>query len=235
MTDMIVSELGQAWSEFAHGFAHLLPRLLEMLIIALVGWLIAYILKVMLRSLLRLVKFDHLSERAGATQLLSTAALPSPSELLVGLVFWITWVGILLAGISFLDIGGLQKHIGGFFLYLPRFFVALLVVFLGMLASGFFARAALLGAVNADLPSPQILGEAVRILIVVLSVSMAFEMLGFAQHTIEIAFTLLFGALMLGLAIAFGLGGQDLARQFLERRFSAHRGRPKKESELSPL
>jgi len=235
MTDMIVSELGQAWNEFAHGFAHLLPRLLEMLIIALVGWVIAYLLKVMLRSLLRLVKFDHLSERAGATQLLSTAALPSPSELLVGLVFWITWVGILLAGISFLDIGGLQKHIGVFFLYLPRFFVALFVIFLGMLASGFFARAALLGAVNSDLPSPHLLSQAVRVLIIALTISMAFEELGLAQRTIIIAFTIVFGALMLGMAIAFGLGGQDLAREYLEKRLSSQRHERKHESDLSPL
>ena len=235
MGDIILSELRQAWNEFTRAFAHLLPRLLAVLIIALLGWLIAYILTVALRSFLRLIHFDRLSERAGAARLLNSAALPSPSQLLCQLVFWFSWLGILLAGISSLGIAGMQQLVAGFFLFLPRFFVALLVVFLGMLASGFFARAALLGAVNADLPSPQILAEAVRILIVVLSVSMAFEMLGFAQHTIEIAFTLLFGALMLGLAIAFGLGGQDLARQFLERRFSPHRGRSKKESELSPL
>jgi hypothetical protein len=235
MADMIVSELGQAWSEFTRAFAHLLPRLLAMLIIAVVGWVIAYILKVILRSLLRLVKFDRLSERAGATQLLHTAALPSPSELLCQLVFWIAWVGILLAGISFLDIGGLQRHIGEFFLYLPRFFVALFVIFLGMLASGFFARAALLAAVNADLPSPHLLSQSVRVLIIILTISMAFEELGLAQRTIIIAFTIVFGALMLGMAIAFGLGGQDLAREFLDRRLSGQRRERKHESDLSPL
>ena len=79
MGDMIVSELGQAWSEFARALAHLLPRLLTVLIIAIVGWVIAYLIKIALRSLLRLVKFDRLSERAGASQLLKTAALPPPS------------------------------------------------------------------------------------------------------------------------------------------------------------
>ena len=235
MADLIVSELGQAWSEFARAFAHLLPRLLALLVIAVVGWLIAYILRVLLRSLLRLMKFDRLSERAGATQLLTTAALPSPSELLAQLVFWTAWIGILLAGISFLNIGGLQKHIGEFFLYLPRFFAALFMIFLGMLASGFFARAALLGAVNSDLPSPHLLSQAVRVLIIVLTISMAFEELGLAQRTIIIAFTIVFGALMLGLAIAFGLGGQDLAREFLERRLSAQHRERKHESDLSPL
>lgn len=235
MADMIASELSQAWEEFARAFAHLLPRLLAILIIALLGWLIAYLLRTALRSFLRLVKFDRLSEKAGAAQLLNTVALPSPSELLCQLVFWLAWIGILLAGVGFLGIPGLQQHIAGFFLFLPKFFVALFIVFLGMLASGFFARAALLAAVNAELPSPQILSHAVRVIIVVLTVSMAFEELGLAQKTILIAFSIVFGALMLGLAIAFGMGGRHLARRFLEKKFSDRGTNDGKNDRLSPL
>ena len=235
MGDMIASELGQAWSEFARAFAHLLPRLLAVLIIAIVGWVIAYLIKIGLRSLLRLIKFDRLSERAGASQLLNTAALPSPSELLSQLVFWIVWLSIGLAGVSFLGISVLQRDISAILLFLPRLLVALVIVFLGMLAANFFARAALLAAVNSDLPSPNVLSDVVKVLIVVLTTSMAFEELGLAERTILVAFAIVFGALMLGLAIAFGVGGRDLARQFLERRFSQDRARRRPEDHLSPL
>lgn len=235
MGDMIVNELGQAWNEFAHAFAHLLPRLLALLIIAVAGWVIAYVLKIVLRSVLRLVRFDRLSEKAGAAQLLNTAALPSPSELLCQLVFWLAWLGIILAGISSLGSPSVQHHIADFFLFLPRLFAALFMIFLGMLAASFFARAALLAAVNSDLPSPQLLSDAVKVIIVVLAISMAFEELGLAQRTVLIAFSIVFGALMLGLAIAFGMGGRDLAREFLERRFSQTRLRKKREDVLPPL
>jgi len=235
MGDMIVSELSQAWNEFAHAFAHLLPRLLALLIIALAGWVIAYLIKIVLRSLLRLVRFDRLSEKAGAAQLLKNVALPSPSELLCQLVFWLAWLGIILTGISSLGSASVQLHIADFFLFLPRLFAALFMVFLGMLAASFFARAALLAAVNSDLPSPHLLSEAVKVIIVVLSISMAFEEIGLAQRTVTIAFAIVFGALMLGLAMAFGLGGRDLAREFLERRFSAQRARKKQEDVLPPL
>jgi Conserved TM helix len=234
MGDLILSELSQAWGEFARAFAHLLPRLLALLIIILVGWVIAYLLKITLRSVLRLVKFDRLSERAGAAQLLNSAALPPPSQLLCQLVFWLTWLSIGLAGVSFLGIAGLQHDIAIFLFFLPKFFVALLIAFLGMLAANFFARAALLAAVNADLPSAQLLRDAVRVLIVALAISMAFEEIGLAQKTILIAFSIVFGALMLGLAIAFGMGGRDLARQFLENRFSERRTK-KDDTDLSPL
>jgi Conserved TM helix len=235
MREMIVSELSQATRELIQEFAHLLPRLLVMLIIVGAGWLIAYLVKITLRSTLRLLKFDRLSEDAGAAQLLTKAALPSSTELLSRLVFWVVLLGFILLGINSLGVMALEEDISRFFLFLPRLFVAVLILFFGMFASSFFSRAALLAAVNANLRSPRMLSYSARVVIIVLALSMAFEELGIAENTILAAFSIVFGALMLGLAIAFGMGGRDLARQFLERRFSEEKIPAKKEDELSPL
>ena len=234
MWEMIVGELDHAMQELARSFAHLLPRLLAMLIIALLGWVVAYVVKVALRGILRIVKFDKLSDNTGATQLLTKAALPSSSELLSRVVFWLVWLGFIVLGVQVLGIVGLQEHIANFFLYLPRLFVALFIVFFGLVAASFFSRAALLAAVNADFPSPRLLATAIRTIIVIFAVAMAFEHLGLAERTILVAFSIAFGALMLGLAIAFGTGGRDLAKQFLERRFLKEK-EEQKQDELSPL
>jgi hypothetical protein len=234
MWEMIVGELNHAMQEFARSFAHFLPRLLAMLIIALLGWVVAYVLKVMLRGILRIAKFDKLSDNAGATQLLNKAALPSSSELLSRVVFWVVWLGFILLGVQVLGIVGLQEYIGKFFLYLPRLFVALFIVFFGLVAASFFSRAALLAAVNGDFPSPRLLATLIRTIIVIFAVSMAVEQLGLAERTILVTFAIAFGALMFGLAIAFGTGGRDLAKQFLERRFLKEK-QEQKQDELSPL
>jgi mechanosensitive ion channel-like protein len=234
MREMIVSELSQALHEIARGFAHFLPRIIVMLILAALGWVIAYFIKVVLRSILRLVKFDKLSENAGASQLLSKAALPSPTEVLSRFVFWIAWIGFILLGVSVLGILGLQEQVARFFLFLPRLFVAMFIMFIGLLAASFFSRAALLGAVNANVPSPRVLSLAVRSIIIVFVLSIVFEELGLAEQTMLVAFGIAFGALMLGLAIAFGMGGRDLARRFLEKKIV--RGKKEEnEDELSPL
>jgi hypothetical protein len=234
MREMIISELTRAMHELATDFARFLPRLIVMLVLALGGWMIAYGAKVLLRSILRLIKFDKLSENAGAAQLLAKAALPSSTELLSRFVFWVVWLGFILLGVSMLGILGLQEQIAGFFRFLPRVFVALFILFLGMLAAGFFSRAALLAAVNANLPSPRLLSISIRTIIIVFVLSVVFEELGLAEQTMLVAFGIAFGALMLGLAIAFGVGGRDLAQGFLERRFV--RGENEEnEDELSPL
>jgi len=234
MREMIISELSQALHEIARGFAHFLPRLIVMLILVFVGWVIAYIVKALLRSMLRLIKFDRLSENAGASQLLTKAALPSATEMLSRFVFWVAWLGFVLLGVSVLGILGLQEQIANFFLFLPRLFVAIFIMFFGLLAASFFSRAALLAAVNANVPSPRVLSLALRSIITVFVLSIAFEELGLAEQTMLVAFGIAFGALMLGLAIAFGMGGRDLAKRFLERKFVRAK-KDENEDELSPL
>jgi len=234
MREMIISELSQALQELARGFAHYLPRLIVMLILAFLGWVFAYAVKTVLRSILRLIRFDKLSENAGASQLLNKAALPSASEVLSRFVFWLVWLGFILLGVGVLGILGLQEQVAKFFFFLPRLFVAMFIMFFGLLAASFFSRAALLAAVNANVPSPRVLSLAVRSVIIVFVLSIVFEELGLAEQTMLVAFGIAFGALMLGLAIAFGIGGRNLAQGFLEKQFVRPK-REENEDELSPL
>ena len=233
-----ITELARTIDEILRSVARFLPRFLEMLAIVLAGLLIAVLLKYLFRSLLRLVRFDRLSEHTGATHLLRGAALPSLTELVSRFVFWVAWFGFILLGISVLGVVGIEQHVTSFFGFLPRLFVALLILFFGLLAAGFFSRAALLSGVNAQLPSPRLISWAVRTMIILFVVSMAFEEMGVGSRTVIVAFTLTFGSLMLGLALAFGLGGKDLAKKYLEKRFGEQFPEDhakEREDELSPL
>jgi Mechanosensitive ion channel, conserved TM helix len=233
MKEMILHGFQQAHDNFARMIAEFLPRFTVMLIIILIGWLVAYILKYVLRAILRLTKIDRVSEEAGASQLLRRADLPSMTELLSRAVFWIIWLGFIVVGVSVLGIVSLQQQISNLIALLPQIFVAFFIVFVGILAANFFSRAALLAGVNAGFPSPRVFSETIRIVIGLLAFSMALEQIGLGKETVLIAFSIVFGALMLGLAIAFGLGGRDMARTVLEKHF--RREEKTREDELSPL
>jgi small-conductance mechanosensitive channel len=220
MKEIIIQGLSQAYSNLVRMFAEFLPRLLVMLVIVIVGLLVAYVLRAILRAVLHVTRLDRVSEEAGASRFLRMAALPSMTELLSRSLFWVTWLGFILIGISVLGVAGLQEQISRLFLLLPAIFIAILILFVGLVTANFLSRAALLAAVNAGYASPKMLSWSIRFVIWALAVSMALEQVGVARQTVLAAFSIVFGALMLGLAIAFGLGGKELAREFLERNLS---------------
>jgi small-conductance mechanosensitive channel len=230
MKDTIVQGLEQAYYNLVHMIAEFLPRFVVMLVIIALGLLVAYVFRYVLRTLLRLTKLDRVSEDAGASRVLRMADLPSMTELLSRSIFWITWIGFILIGISILGVAGLQEQISRLFRFLPEIFIAMLILFLGLVLANFLSRAALLASVNAGYRSAKILSWSIRFVIWILAISMALEELGLARQTVIAAFSIVFGASMLGLAIAFGLGGQGLARQMLER----HLGESAKEKYKEP-
>jgi small-conductance mechanosensitive channel len=230
MRQTILQGLQQAYGNLVHMIADFLPRFLVMIIIVLLGLLVAFVLKYVVRAILRLTKLDRVSEEAGASRILRIAHLSSMSVLLSRSVFWVTWFAFILIGLSVLGVAGLQEQISRFIQFLPEVFVGILILFLGLVTANFLSRTALLAAVNAGHPSPRIIGWAIRFVIWILAIAMTLEELGVARQTVIAAFSIIFGAVMLGLAIAFGLGGQDLARKSLER----YLGNTKKEKDKEP-
>src|SRR6185437_2861515 len=235
MKDMIVQGLAQSYQQVVRTFAELLPRLAVMVIIIIIGFVIALLLKRIFRWILSLTKLDRLSEQSGASHALRSAALPSTTEFLSRVLFWIVWVGFILLGISALGIAQWQEQISHIFQLLPQILIAILILFVGLLVANFFSRAVLLASVNAGFRSPRLWSACVRFVIWILAISMALEQIGLARRTVTTAFSIVFGALMLALAIAFGLGGKELARQTLERYLGDKRREREKEEEPSPL
>jgi len=219
MGDFIAKSLIQTLHTFSQMVTQFLPRLLAMLIIVAVGWLVAWLVKIIVPRLLGLVRFNSLFDRAGVTRLLTKAALPAPGELLGRLIFWVLWITFILFGLEALQIPALQEEIASLFRVLPQIFVALVILFVGVLIANFVSRATLLAAVNANSPSPRLISVVVRSVIIALAVTMALERVGLGRGVVLIAFSTFFGAIMLGLALAFGLGGRDLAKHLLERHF----------------
>jgi small-conductance mechanosensitive channel len=210
--------------------ADFLPRFLVMLIIIVLGLLVAFVLKYILRIVLSLTKLDRVSEEAGASRILRIAHLPSMTALLSRSLFWLTWFGFILIGLSVLGVASLQEQISRLFQFLPEVFVGILILFVGLVTANFLSRTVLLAAVNAGHRSAKILSWSIRFLIWVLTISMTLEELGVARQTVISAFSIIFGALMFGLALAFGLGGQDLARKALEK----YLGNTNKEKDKEP-
>lgn len=234
MGQLIVKTLGNTLGNFFNALSLFLPRVLSMIVIIAAGFLVALVLKVIVRRIFSIASFRKYCDSAGLTQLMRRAGLSPPADFLGRLIFWVVWIVFLVLGIDALGIGALRDQISKFFMFLPQIFVAMIVLFIGLLVANFFSRATLLAATNANYPSAKLLSSIVRLLIIILVVTMALEQIGLGRHVVLIAFSIAFGAVMLGTSIAFGLGGRDVARKVLEKQF-LQKESEEKEEEISPL
>lgn len=219
MASSIADVLRSAWQDFLGGARVFLPHLLAMLSLVVAGWLIAWILSFVLRYLLLWVKFDTLADRVGITGMLKKVALPTPSRVVASMLFWMIWAAFVLSGLGALGLTGMDTLTADFVVLLPRLAVGIIILVVGMLAAKFAWRASLLAAVNSNLRSARLLSGALRWLIIALAVAMALEQIGVAKTIMLTAFAIAFGAVMLGAAIAIGIGGGPVARRYFERQF----------------
>jgi hypothetical protein len=225
MIQEIADALVQSWNNFAEAFVLFVPRLVAAAIIFAGGFIVAVLVRRVTQRALAAVQFDRLTLRSGATEMLRAAELPTAEVLIAKILFWIVLLGFTVSAVDTLQFGPFQGLMQEFFRFVPRFLVALLVLSLGLLVSNFLWRATLLASVNAGLPGARLLSGVLRVLVMAVGVVMALEQIGLATNVVLTAFAITFGALMLGLAIAFGLGGRDAAKMLLEEQLRAKKER----------
>ncbi len=207
-----------SFNKFVGKVITFLPNLLAMITILIFGFLAAWLLKIFLLRFLKAIQFDRISERWGLARILSEGGITySPSNLLCRFLYWVIVLVTLILGVNALEVEATQNLIIRFFNYLPHLFAALFILLLGYLIAIFLSQAALIAAVNARVESGRLLSKTVRWLIIILSLTMALYHLGIAEKVIVAAFSIILSGIVLALAIAFGWGGRELAKDFLER------------------
>jgi hypothetical protein len=225
MIEDIADALAQSWHSFAKGFAEFVPRLVAATIIFFGGLVVALVVRRAIQRLLVWLRFDRLMLRTGGSELLRKAEMPTGDVLIGKMVFWIVWIGLIVSAVDTLQFRPLQGLVDEFFRFVPRFLVALLVLSLAFLVGNFLWRATLLSSVNAGLPGARLLSGALRALVIAIGAVMALDQLGLGTTVVLTAFAITFGAVMIGLAIAFGLGGRDAAKQLIEQQFLTNKER----------
>ncbi len=197
-----------------------LPKLFAMLLILLIGFVIGFLVKRLLMLFLKLVKFDQLSFRTGFNNVLTKAGIRSkPSEVIGRFVYWVLFFIFIMLALYALRVEALDNLVSQFFLFIPNLLAGLILFFVGYLISVFVERTVLIAAVNAGIQFAKILARGVQLLILAFFLSIALEQIGIGQNIVVAAFTILFGGVVLALALALGLGGRELGKEWLEKQF----------------
>ena len=205
---------------FSQVFGQLVPALLGALVILFAGYLLAKVLEKITERLLRRIRLNHLLERGGVIQAVERSGTHvNPTRVIANLVFWLVMFTVILLAANALGLQSLANVVSRLVGYIPSVIAAIVIILVGIVLGGFVGG--LIGASAGGLHGGRALARVGRGGVIVLAVFMALQELGIATDIVTTAFALLFGAIALAMALAFGLGNRDLAaevtREWYER------------------
>jgi small-conductance mechanosensitive channel len=197
-----------------------IPNILGFLVILAIGYVIAKVVKGIVARLLEKVGLDrtlHSSDAGKYVERVSPGA--SPARLIGSVAFWFIFLFAISAAIGALKIPALSTFIAQVQAFLPNIIVALLI---------FVIAAALAGAVGAaahrlmgDTPTGKMVRAIAPALIMAIALFMVLDQLRIAPQIVTITYAGLIGMLALAGALAFGLGGREVAADLLRTAYDS--------------
>lgn len=212
-------QVAQSLQHALNGLVGFIPNLLAFLVILLVGVVIARLVRAIVTRVLRKTPLDNaLNSGQTARYIERLAPDASPSALIGAGVFWLIVVFVLSAAIGTLKIPAVTTFMSQVLGYLPNVLAAIVifVIAAAIAAAAGTAAARLMG----DTPTGKILGTAVPILLMGIGVFMVLNQLRIAPAIVQITYIALVGSVALAAALAFGLGGREVAAQWLDQAYA---------------
>ncbi len=224
MGDLFEKVIVVPFRDLAQKVVEFLPNVLASVVILAAGILAGWAIKIATVKILGLFQADEFFRREGVAQALEKGGIKESPSGMIGKAFqWLVMFIFAIVALHVSKVPAVDDLLARFFLYLPNIFIAALIIFIGYLLGNFLERATLIASVNAGIRYSSLLGKGVKISIFLLVTTMALEQLGIGRETVIIAFTILFGGIVLALSLSFGLAGKELAREFLEKKLKGER------------
>lgn len=197
-----------------------LPQLIGAIILLVVGYIVAKVLMSLTRKALVAMRFDNALQSSPAGGVI-TRLMDSPSRFVGRIVYWLVFLGFLSLAISALNLPALNDLVGAIYSYMPHVLAAVVIFLVASTVSGL--AVALVQRVMGGTTLGKLVSTVVPSLIMSIAVFMILNELMIAREIVNITYTALIGSVALGLALAFGLGGREVAARLLDQAYEAGR------------
>src|SRR3954468_8877664 len=206
----IVTGIAAAFAAFFSA----LPSVIGALLVLAIGWIVAGWIGGLLARGLRVIRFDELADRSGATMFLERAGITAdPAAVLGGIVKWYVRLVFVLMAANAVGLTAVSTVVNEILAFIPNLLVAVLILaafaWLAGLARG-FVRAAVGGT---SMPNGDAIASLAYVTVFAFGIVAAANQLGIAATLINTLFAGVVAALALAFGLAFGLGGREEAAQ----------------------
>jgi hypothetical protein len=187
-----------------------LPALLGALVILFAGYLLAKLLAKATEKVLRRIHFNRILERGGVMQAVErSGSHVNPTRVAANIIFWFVMFAVIMVAANALGLQSLANVFSELVSYVPSVIAAIVIIIVGIVL-GEFVGGLIMASAGALHGGPA-LARIGKGGVIILAVFMALQELGVATDIVTTAFAILFGAIALAAALAFGLGNRELA------------------------
>jgi len=213
-TDVIVASLQNLWE----GFIAFIPALLGALVVFIVGWLVAMALGRIVTRVLQAIQIDKIFDQLGIMKAVHKSGLDWEFSGFVGwIVKWFLLIAFFLAAADILGLNEVAAFLTAILAYVPNIFVAALILVIAALVSDFLEKLIKASIKAAEFTAPKVVGVMVRWAVWIFAFLAVFNQLGIASNLINTFFMGFVAFLALAGGLAFGFGGQGVAKDWLEK------------------
>ncbi|MGC2402004.1 MAG: hypothetical protein WA510_19560 [Acidobacteriaceae bacterium] len=216
MWTQVSQSLHDSMARVISRIATLLPGILALILAVLIFAAVASLLAWLVRTILNAVRIDERLAR-GTNAIAEWSPTYTPTILITRVVYWAVLLVGVLVGLEAFGASSDNPLTARLLGYIPNVVGAVVLLILGNVIARFLSRSVLISAVNMNLHYARLLSLGVKWLVLVLTAAMVLDHLSIGAAIVDLAFGILFGGIVLALALAVGLGSRDLVTRSLER------------------
>lgn len=199
-------------------FVNFIPTLFGALLVFLIGWFIAVALGKFVTQILRTLKIDQALDNLGLRGTLDRANIEGNVSGFIGaLIKWFLIIAFLMAASDILGLNQVGDFLNQVLLYIPNLVIAVIILLVAALVARFVSNVVKGSVKAAGFSYGNFLATVARWAIFIFAALAALEQLGIALALIRTLFTGIIALIAIAGGLAFGLGGKDLAAEFLNK------------------
>jgi hypothetical protein len=195
----------------------MLPGVAAALLLLLAGMVAARLVRTAIEKFLAFSQVDHYTEKMKFNEVLSRLGLERSPAFVVGfMVYWLIILVFVVSAANAMQLTVVVQFLEQVVVFMPKLIGAVLVAAGGLLLANFLGEIVRNAATANKIHEAMVFSKVVRFTVLVFASILALEQVGINATMIASSVQIILATIGLGLAIAFGLGGRDVAADIIK-------------------
>ncbi len=205
--DAVRASFENAWAQTIA----IAPQIVAMVVVIVLGYVVARFVGKAITTLAEKLGLQNAADQSGLADSMHRMGVQRNVPAIIGtIVFWLLMSVFLMAGFNILGLQAVSEAMQAIVAYIPKLLVATVVIVVGLLLATFLRGVVATSADRVGLSYAEYLANGCYYVFALLTFIAAFNQLGLQFALLEQLILIAAGAVAVGFALAFGLGGRDV-------------------------